>query len=154
MRTRNPRQFALPYNGFVASTRTIGEAMDTNVGRASQSRCRVRPDFHFSGRGDFGAPAAEVRRRGKHLTVVSTLATSPPMIADNLGAPSRSVCDLLDLKSRIARPKRLAHPCVPSAMCERLQPNRLTVLVKSQMTSHLATEQGWRFTYGGMLVVN
>ena len=38
----------------------------------------------FSGDGDFRSLVAAMQRRGFRVTVVSTIATQPPMIADDL----------------------------------------------------------------------
>jgi hypothetical protein len=51
----------------------------------------------FSGDGDFRSLVEAVQRRGKRVTVVSTLATQPPMIADDLRRQADVFLDLVTL---------------------------------------------------------
>jgi uncharacterized LabA/DUF88 family protein len=44
-----------------------------------------------------------VQRRGVRVTVVSTVATQPPMIADELRRQTDVFTDLAELRSRLAR---------------------------------------------------
>jgi len=57
----------------------------------------------FSGDGDFRSLAEAVQRRGVHVTVVSTISSQPPMIADELRRQADVFTDLLELKSKIGR---------------------------------------------------
>jgi uncharacterized LabA/DUF88 family protein len=57
----------------------------------------------FSGDGDFRSLVAAVQRRGVRVTVVSTIASQPPMIADDLRRQADAFIDLLELQSRIGR---------------------------------------------------
>jgi uncharacterized LabA/DUF88 family protein len=57
----------------------------------------------FSGDGDFRSLVAAVQAKGRRVTVVSTLTTRPPMIADDLRRQTDSFIDLADLKADIGR---------------------------------------------------
>ena len=57
----------------------------------------------FSGDGDFKPLVAAVQRRGVRVTVVSTIATNPPMIADELRRQADIFLDLSELMPRIGR---------------------------------------------------
>jgi hypothetical protein len=57
----------------------------------------------FSGDGDFRSLVEAVQRRGVHVTVVSTLSSQPPMIADELRRQADVFTDLVELKPKIGR---------------------------------------------------
>jgi uncharacterized LabA/DUF88 family protein len=57
----------------------------------------------FSGDGDFRSLVEAVQRRGVHVTVVSTIATQPPMIADDLRRQADVFIDLRELQPKISR---------------------------------------------------
>src|SRR3546814_2315089 len=57
----------------------------------------------FSGDGDFRRLVEAVQRRGRRVTVVSTLRSQPPMIADELRLQADNFVDLADMQSLIAR---------------------------------------------------
>ena len=57
----------------------------------------------FSGDGDFCALLEAVQRRGVHVTVISSLRSKPPMIADELRRQANTFIDLEDLKAAIGR---------------------------------------------------
>ncbi len=57
----------------------------------------------FSGHGDFRSLVEAVQRRGVRVTVVSTISSQPPMIADELRRQADVFTDLMDLQSRIGR---------------------------------------------------
>jgi uncharacterized LabA/DUF88 family protein len=57
----------------------------------------------FSGDGDFRSLVAAVQRRGVRVTVVSTIATQPPMIADDLRRQADAFIDLRELQPKIGR---------------------------------------------------
>ena len=66
----------------------------------------------FSGDGDFTALVAALQRRGKRVTVVSTLSTPTPMIADDLRRQADFFIDVADLAKTVGRPpaaERHAH---------------------------------------------
>jgi uncharacterized LabA/DUF88 family protein len=57
----------------------------------------------FSGDGNFRSLVAAMQRRGVRVTVVSTLATQPPMIADDLRRQADVFIDLRELQPKIGR---------------------------------------------------
>ncbi len=106
----------LDYNGFAVVTKPLKEFTD------SQGRRRVKGNMDielaidvmemsscvdhvviFSGDGDFRRLVEAVQRRGKRVSVVSTIRTQPPMVADELRRQADNFIELDDLKSQIAR---------------------------------------------------
>jgi uncharacterized LabA/DUF88 family protein len=59
--------------------------------------------FLFSGDGDFRSLVEAVQRRGVRVTVVSTIASHPPMIADELRRQADAFVDLVTLQSKVGR---------------------------------------------------
>jgi len=57
----------------------------------------------FSGDGNFRALVEALQRRGVRVTVVSTLLSKPPMIADELRRQADVFTDLAELKAVISR---------------------------------------------------
>ena len=57
----------------------------------------------FSGDGDFSSLVQAVQRRGVRVTVVSTILTKPPMLADGLRRQAHVFTDLIELRSKISR---------------------------------------------------
>ena len=57
----------------------------------------------FSGDGDFRSLVETVQRKGVHVSVVSTIATTPPMIADELRRQADEFIDLVHLAGKIGR---------------------------------------------------
>jgi uncharacterized LabA/DUF88 family protein len=57
----------------------------------------------FSGDGDFRKLVEAVQRKGKRVSVVSTVRTQPPMAADELRRQADNFIELEELKPQIAR---------------------------------------------------
>jgi uncharacterized LabA/DUF88 family protein len=57
----------------------------------------------FSGDGDFRSLVEAVQRRGVRVTVVSTISTQPPMVADELRRQADIFLDIVELQSKIGR---------------------------------------------------
>jgi uncharacterized LabA/DUF88 family protein len=57
----------------------------------------------FSGDGDFRSLVEAMQRRGVRVTVISTIATQPPMIADELRRQADVFTDLTELRTKIGR---------------------------------------------------
>jgi uncharacterized LabA/DUF88 family protein len=57
----------------------------------------------FTGDGDFRALVAALQLRGRRVSVVSTLQTQPPMVADELRRQADQFIDLADLEDQICR---------------------------------------------------
>src|SRR3954462_13875878 len=57
----------------------------------------------FTGDGDFRALVGPMQSRGRRVSVVSTLQTQPPMVADELRRQADQFIDLADLEDQICR---------------------------------------------------
>jgi uncharacterized LabA/DUF88 family protein len=57
----------------------------------------------FSGDGDFRRLLEAVQRKGVRVTVVSTIQSNPPMVADELRRQADYFLDLESLRGKIAR---------------------------------------------------
>jgi uncharacterized LabA/DUF88 family protein len=57
----------------------------------------------FSGDGDFRSLVAALQQMGKRVSVVSTLQTQPPMVADELRRQADQFVDIADLEQLICR---------------------------------------------------
>jgi uncharacterized LabA/DUF88 family protein len=57
----------------------------------------------FSGDGDFRSLVEAVQRRGVRVTVISTISTQPPMVADELRRQADTFTDIVEMQSRIGR---------------------------------------------------
>ena len=106
----------LDYNGFTVVTKATKEFFDANGRRkvkgsmdielavdAMELAEHVDQIVLFSGDGDFRSLVEAVQRRGVRVTVVSTISTQPPMIADELRRQADVFTDLKELQSRIGR---------------------------------------------------
>lgn len=59
------------------------------------------PFVLFSGDGDFRSLVEAVQRRGVRVTVVSTISSRPPMIADELRRQADVFTDLVELQPKV-----------------------------------------------------
>jgi uncharacterized LabA/DUF88 family protein len=57
----------------------------------------------FSGDGDFRSLVEALQHKGKRVSVVSTLATNPPMVADELRRQADQFIDLAQMQNEIGR---------------------------------------------------
>jgi uncharacterized LabA/DUF88 family protein len=109
----------LDYNGFTVRTKVAKEYVDANGRRkvkgnmdieiavdALEIAAHVDHIVLFSGDGDFRCLVEAVQRRGVRVTVISTIATQPPMIADELRRQADVFEDLASLQSVIGRADR------------------------------------------------
>ena len=83
----------------------------------------------FSGDGDFRSLVEAVQRRGVKVSVVSTVTTQPPMVADDLRRQCDDFIDLARMSDRIGRdpidrPERVDRPDRPE------RPDRLPRFVQ------------------------
>jgi len=107
----------LDYNGFSIVSKSTKEYVDAN-GRRRVRGSRFHVDLTvdamalaeqldemvlFSGDGAFRPVVKAVQRRGVRVTVVSTIATTRPMIADELRRQADCFIDLVDLRGRLGR---------------------------------------------------
>ena len=106
----------LDYNGYTAVTKATKEFLDASGRRklkgnmdielavdAMELAGHIDQMILFSGDGDFRSLVAAVQRRGVRVTVVSTIATQPPMIADDLRRQADAFIDLRELQPKIGR---------------------------------------------------
>ena len=106
----------LDYNGYTVVTKPGKEFIDASGRRrvkgsmhielavdAMEITDRIDQMFLFSGDGDFRSLLEAVQRRGVHVSVVSSIASQPPMAADELRRQADAFVDLADLKSKLGR---------------------------------------------------
>jgi uncharacterized LabA/DUF88 family protein len=106
----------LDYNGYTVVTKATKEFIDASGRRKVKGNMDVELAVNamelaehidqmvlFSGDGDFRSLVEAVQRRGVHVTVVSTISSQPPMIADDLRREADVFTDLVELKSKIGR---------------------------------------------------
>ena len=106
----------LDYNGFAVVTKPAKEFIDSAGRRkvkgnmdielavdAMEMAERIDHMVLFSGDGDFRSLVEAVQRKGVRVTVVSTVSTPSPMIADELRRQADEFTDLASLVSRIGR---------------------------------------------------
>ena len=106
----------LDYNGYSVVTKPTKEFVDS-LGRrkvkgnmdielavdAMELAEHVDQIVLFSGDGDFRSLVEAVQRRGVRVTVVSTISSQPPMIADELRRQADVFTDLVELQSKLGR---------------------------------------------------
>ena len=106
----------LNYNGFAMVTKPAKEFTDSTGRRkvkgnmdielavdAMQLAEHIDQMVLFSGDGDFRSLVEAVQRRGVRVTVISTIASQPPMIADELRRQADVFTDLTELQSKLGR---------------------------------------------------
>ena len=106
----------LDYNGFSVVTKPTKEFVDS-MGRrkvkgsmdielatdAMEMADHIDHMVLFSGDGDFRSLVAAVKRKGVRVSVVSTITTQPPMVADELRRQADEFVDLLHLAAKVGR---------------------------------------------------
>jgi uncharacterized LabA/DUF88 family protein len=106
----------LDYNGYTVITKPAKEYVDASGRRKMKGNMSVELAVDamqlaghldemvlLSGDGDFRPLLEAVQRRGVHVSVVSTISTTPSMIGDELRRQADVFIDLLDLKPSIER---------------------------------------------------
>jgi uncharacterized LabA/DUF88 family protein len=106
----------LDYNGYTVVTKAIKEFVDASGHRKVKGNMDVELAVNamelaeyidqmvlFSGDGGFRSLVAAMQRRGVRVTVVSTIATQPPMIAADLRRQADVFIDLKELQPKIGR---------------------------------------------------
>jgi uncharacterized LabA/DUF88 family protein len=109
----------LDYNGFTLVTKPAKVFIDASGRRkikgnmdielavdAMEMADHVEHIVLFSGDGDFRPLVAALQRKGVRVSVVSTIRSSPPMIADVLRRQADNFIELEELKDVIGRPPR------------------------------------------------
>ena len=111
----------LDYNGFTLVTKPTKEFTDASGRRKIKGNMDIELAIDvmemseyvdhivlFSGDGDFRRLVEAVQRKGTGVTVVSTMDSSPPMVADELRRQADHFIELRELQDVIERDSRLA----------------------------------------------
>jgi uncharacterized LabA/DUF88 family protein len=106
----------LDYNGYTVVTKPTKEFVDQTGRRKVKGSMDIELAVNameiaghidhmvlFSGDGDFRSLVEAVQRRGVRVTVVSTIACQPPMLADELRRQADVFTDLAELQSKLGR---------------------------------------------------
>src|SRR5437773_6195162 len=106
----------LNYNGYTVVTKATKEFTDASGRRKVKGNMDIELAVDamelseqidhmvlFSGDGAFRALVEAVQRRGVRVTVISTISSQPPMIADELRRQADVFIDLLELQSKLGR---------------------------------------------------
>jgi uncharacterized LabA/DUF88 family protein len=106
----------LDYNGFTVVTKPTKEFIGANGHRKVKSNMDIELAVDameiaehidqivlFSGDGNFRSLVEAMQRRGVRVTVVSTISSQPPMIADELRRQADVFTDLVELQSKVGR---------------------------------------------------
>ena len=106
----------LDYNGYTVVTKATKEFFDAGGRRKVKGNMDIELAVDamelaehidqmvlFSGDGDFRSLVEAVQRRGVRVTVISTISSQPPMIADELRRQADVFIDLVELRSKVDR---------------------------------------------------
>jgi uncharacterized LabA/DUF88 family protein len=106
----------LDYNGYTMVTKPTKEFTDATGRRKIKGNMDIELAVDamelsehldhivlFSGDGDFRGLVAALQQKGKRVSVISTLQTQPPMVADELRRQADQFIDLADLEQLICR---------------------------------------------------
>ena len=106
----------LEYNGYTVVTKAAKEFIDASGRRKVRASMGIELAVDalqladildhiilFSGDGDFRCLVAALQEKGKRVSVVSSLDTHPPMVADALRCQADLFIDLADFKSQLCR---------------------------------------------------
>jgi uncharacterized LabA/DUF88 family protein len=106
----------LDYNGYAVVTKPTKEFVDSLGRRKVKGNMDIELAVHamemadhidhmvlFSGDGDFRSLVEAVQRKGVKVSVVSTITTHPPMVADELRRQADEFVDLINMASRVGR---------------------------------------------------
>lgn len=106
----------LDYNGYSMVTKPTKEFTDSSGRRKIKGNMDIELAVDameladhldhvvlFSGDGDFRTLVEALQHKGKRVSVVSTLNTQPPMVADELRRQADQFIDLADLQQEICR---------------------------------------------------
>jgi len=106
----------LDYNGYSVVTKATKEFVDQTGRRKVKGNMDIELAVDamelagsidhmvlFSGDGDFRSLVEAVQRRGVRVTVISTIATQPPMVADELRRQADEFIDIVQLQTKIGR---------------------------------------------------
>jgi uncharacterized LabA/DUF88 family protein len=106
----------LDYNGYTMVTKPTKEFVDAMGRRKIKGNMDIELAVDameladhldhivlFSGDGDFRSLVEALQHKGKRVSVVSTLATTPPMVADELRRQADQFIDLANMQNEIGR---------------------------------------------------
>jgi uncharacterized LabA/DUF88 family protein len=106
----------LDYNGYTMVTKPTKEFTDAMGRRKIKGNMDIELTVDamrlvdhvdhivlFTGDGDFRALVAALQQKGRRVSVVSTLQTQPPMVADELRRQADQFVDLADMEDQICR---------------------------------------------------
>jgi uncharacterized LabA/DUF88 family protein len=106
----------LSYNGYTVVTKAVKEFTDASGRRKIKGNMDVELAVDamdladqidqmvlFSGDGAFRSLVEAVQRHGVRVTVISTISSQPPMIADELRRQADVFTDLAELRSKLSR---------------------------------------------------
>lgn len=106
----------LDYNGYRVVTKPAKEFTDSGGRRKIKGNMDIELAVDameqsetvdhlviFSGDGDFKSLVAALQRRGRKVSIVSTLSTQPAMVADCLRRQADNFIDLASLKAEVGR---------------------------------------------------
>jgi uncharacterized LabA/DUF88 family protein len=109
----------LDYNGYSMVTKPAKEFTDSMGRRKVKGNVdielavdmmemadRIDHAVLFSGDGDFRSLLEAVQRKAVRVTVISTMRSPTPMVADELRRQADTFVDLVDLAPYISRPRR------------------------------------------------
>jgi uncharacterized LabA/DUF88 family protein len=113
----------LHYNGFSMVTKPAKEFTDSTGRRKVKGNMDIELTVDamemaqyvdhivlFSGDGDFKPLVEALQRKGVRVSIVSTIRSQPPMIADDLRRQADNFIELDELKEVIGRPPREPRP--------------------------------------------
>jgi uncharacterized LabA/DUF88 family protein len=116
----------LDYNGYRVVTKPTKEFIDSTGRRKVKGNMDIELAIDaleladhidhmvlFSGDGDFRSLVEAVQRKGVRVSVVSTITSQPPMVADELRRQADEFIDIANLVTRVGRD--------PSERAERIQ---------------------------------
>ncbi len=106
----------LDYNGYSVVTKPTKEFVDSTGRRKVKGNMDIELAVDamemsehldhivlFSGDGDFRSLVEAIQRKGVRVSVVSTITTQPPMVADELRRQADEFVDIVQLVSKIGR---------------------------------------------------
>ena len=106
----------LDYNGYSVVTKAAKEFVDSTGRRKVKGNMDIELAVNamemadhidhmvlFSGDGDFRSLVEAIQRKGVRVSIVSTVATQPPMVADELRRQADEFVDLTQMIARIRR---------------------------------------------------
>ena len=108
----------LDYNGYHCITKPAKSQVDRDGRRRTKGNMdaemivdmlQLSPHIDhlilFTGDGDFRAPVEAIQKQGTRVTVVSTMRSKPPMLADELRRQCDAFIEISDMDKLFRRPK-------------------------------------------------